>query len=218
MERRKPIWTGAAFLVYAGGLIVLGAALAAIGYLADSSGKAAVAGWSVLVLVVLYAIAHGFRINETLDRRRRLRLRVGYRLSGLRRRGVGLVRLARRLFRGRLAAAGLLGRATLACAADPRRRRRRLAAVPLPLITSVGVVVGWFFVTDLLSGGGSWSAVVTLRLGFVYLAIGSGSDGPSAFWFHLGAGVLIGGSLLYWWGGTTATGSGHSLPSSPSCV
>jgi hypothetical protein len=29
MERRKPIWTGASFLVYAGGLSVFGAALAA---------------------------------------------------------------------------------------------------------------------------------------------------------------------------------------------
>jgi hypothetical protein len=39
---------------------------------------------------------------------------------------------------------------------------------------------------------------VTLLVGLAYLAAGSG-DRPSAFWFQLASGMLIGGSLLYWW-------------------
>jgi hypothetical protein len=67
-----------------------------------------------------------------------------------------------------------------------------------PFIASIGVLVGWLFVTDLISGGGSWSAVVTLFVGLVYFIAGSVSDKPSAFWFHFAAGALIGGAFLYW--------------------
>ena len=58
--------------------------------------------------------------------------------------------------------------------------------------------MGWIFVTDLVSGGGNWSAAVTLIVGLVYFAAGAASDKPSGFWLHFAAGVLIGGSLLYW--------------------
>ncbi|MBA3718549.1 MAG: hypothetical protein H0W87_10035, partial [Actinobacteria bacterium] len=57
----------------------------------------------------------------------------------------------------------------------------------------------WYFVTDLVSGGGNWTTVVTLLIGLIYLAIAGASDSPSSFWWHLGAGVLIGGALLNWW-------------------
>ena len=39
-----------------------------------------------------------------------------------------------------------------------------------PLIVLVIVGLSWFFVTDLLSGGGSWSAIVTFLVGLVFLA------------------------------------------------
>ena len=68
-----------------------------------------------------------------------------------------------------------------------------------PFIASIGVLVGWLFLTDLVSGGGSWSAVVTLFVGLAYFAAGSATGRPSAFWLQLGAGLLIGGSLLFWW-------------------
>ena len=48
MDEPKPVWTTASFLVYVGGLTVLGAALGALGYIAANSGKAAFAGWSLL--------------------------------------------------------------------------------------------------------------------------------------------------------------------------
>ena len=61
MRAGKPIWTTSSFLIYTGGLTVLGAGIGALGYLSSSNGSGAMAGWSLLVLVVLYALAHDFR-------------------------------------------------------------------------------------------------------------------------------------------------------------
>ena len=57
----KPIWTSATFLVYTGGLTVLLGGLAALGYLAASNGSGATAAWALLILVILYAVAHALR-------------------------------------------------------------------------------------------------------------------------------------------------------------
>ena len=199
MERGKPVWTSASFLVYAGGLTVLGAALGAIGHLAGSNGKAAIAGWSFLILAVLYVIAHGFRARGRW-------VAAGiFAFASVIAWGVfvgalwvwfgwlGPSDLAGSPLQGFSVARLSLELLILAAVVDDSRRFR------FPLIASIGVFVGWLFVADLLSGGGSWTAVVTLLLGLVYLMVGSASDSPSAFWFHLGAGALVGGSLLFWW-------------------
>jgi hypothetical protein len=74
-----------------------------------------------------------------------------------------------------------------------------------PLLLVLVIVTGWYFVTDFLSNGGGWSAVVTLFVGLCIL--GSAlvvDDGPGrvyGMWLHVGAGVLIGGALLYFWHG-----------------
>src|SRR6266571_2840621 len=60
----KPIWTSASFLVYTGGFIVLASAIGALAYLSGHYESGAEAGWAFLVLVVLYAIAHAFRIRR----------------------------------------------------------------------------------------------------------------------------------------------------------
>jgi len=61
MEVRKPFWTEWSFLLYAGALTVLGAALAALSYLSDHYGKGAYVLWSLLPLAVLVAVARVFR-------------------------------------------------------------------------------------------------------------------------------------------------------------
>ncbi len=67
------------------------------------------------------------------------------------------------------------------------------------------IVVGlaWYFVTDVLSSGGNWSALVTLFVGIVLFFIGLSIDGgdsrPYGFWVHFVAGLTVGGSLLYFW-------------------
>jgi hypothetical protein len=193
MEERKPTWTTSSFLVYAGGFTVLGAALGALGYLASQYGKGAFAAWALLVLAVLYGLAHAFR------RRERFIASGVFALAAV---------VAWTVFVGALWSwfgwlnksfdSFSLGRLTLellvlAAALDDRRR------FGFPLLGLVSAVVAWIFVLDLLSSGGTWSAVVTLLVGLLYFAAASASDKPSAFWLHLVSGLLIGGSLLYWW-------------------
>jgi hypothetical protein len=59
----------------------------------------------------------------------------------------------------------------------------------------------WFFVTDLISGGGDWSAIVTIVVGLAFLLAGIAvDDGPSrpfGFWLHVAAGLTIGGGLIW---------------------
>ena len=71
-----------------------------------------------------------------------------------------------------------------------------------PLLVVVAAASAWFFVTDLLSGGGDWSAIVTVAVGLIFLAIAFALDRtpdtrPYAFWVHVAAGVTIGGGLLW---------------------
>ena len=48
-----------------------------------------------------------------------------------------------------------------------------------PLLVAQAVLAGWIVVTDLLSNGGGWSAVVTLFVGLFYLAVALAVDsGP----------------------------------------
>ena len=68
-----------------------------------------------------------------------------------------------------------------------------------PFLTLISAVVGWFFVIDLVSGGGTWTKVVTLLVGLVYFVAGVASGSPSAFWLQLASGALIGGVFLDWW-------------------
>lgn len=200
MAARKPVWTTSSFLLYAGGLTVLGAAVAALSYLSGQYGAAAYAAWALLIFGLLSAKAEAFR-------------RIDRWLAG------GLFAFAaviawalflaalwtwfgwlsgsfssfRSFSFGRL----VLELLVLAAALSAMHR------FEFPFIASIAVFVGWFFVLDLLSSGGNWSAWVTLFVGLVYFAAGSASDSPSSFWLHLAAGLLIGGSLLYWWHSST---------------
>jgi hypothetical protein len=194
----KPRWTSHSVLIYAGGLIVLGSAVGSLAYLSRTYSSAANVGWSFLVLAVLYAIAHGFRLQGNW-------LAAGiFAFASVIAWAVFVIALWRWFgwlhassfnhpFRGfslaRLSAALLV----LAAVADDRRR------FEFPFITAIGVFVGWYFVADLISGGGDWTAVVTLFVGLFFLGLGVATDEPSSFWYHLGAGAFIGGALLYWW-------------------
>lgn len=196
---RKPVWTSSSFLVYAGGLVVLSAAIGALGYLAGRNGHGAFAGWALLVLAVLYGIA------VALDRRGRWLTAGIFAYASVIAWAVFVGALwvwfgwlspsavARGPFHGFSVARLSLELLVLAAVAADLRR------FAFPFIASIGVLVGWVFVTDLVSGGGSWSAVVTLVVGLAYAAVGGASSRPTAFWFHFAAGALIGGSLLYWW-------------------
>ncbi len=198
MEERKPTWTSSSLLLYAGGLIVLGAALGALGYLSGRYGDAAYAGWTALVLVLLYGIADGLR-----RRGRWLAAGVFAFVSVI---AWAAFVLAVWTWFGWLSSSGSsspfagfsvarlsLELLVLLAAWSDRRR------FGFPFLVLVTSVVGWLFVTDLVSDGGNWSAVVTLAVGLAFFAAGNAREEPSAFWLQLVAGALIGGSVVYWW-------------------
>jgi hypothetical protein len=200
LDERKPVWTTSSFLLYAGGLTVLGAALAALAYLSSQYGDAAYAGWAALVLAVLYGIADGLR------RRGRWLVAGVFAFVSVIAWATFLAALwtwfgwlssspstSSSPFRGFSVARLSLELLVLLAVLSDRRRFR------FPFLALISTAVGWLFVTDLVSGGGDWSAVVTLLVGLGYLAAGAASDEPSAFWLQLAAGILIGGALLYWW-------------------
>jgi hypothetical protein len=190
----KPIWTSATFLVYTGGLTVLLGGVAALGYLSATYGKGARAGWALLVLVILYAIAHALRIRE-----RPIAAGI-FAFASVIAWGAFVVLLFRwwgwhgvdasiRHWSWSRTAAILL---VLASAWDDRRRFN------FPFIRVISAVLGWVLVLDLLPAGGNWTAAWALIVGLAYLLAGSIRNEPSAFWLHLVGGLLIGGAIIDW--------------------
>ncbi|HEX5173943.1 MAG TPA: hypothetical protein VFV91_07350 [Gaiellaceae bacterium] len=193
-HERKPIWTSATFLVYTGGLTVLLGGLLALGYLSNLYGKGAKTGWALLILVILYGIAHGLRI-----RKRPIAAGIfafasviawgalvifafeWWGLSGV---NAGLNHWSW----ARTVAILLI----LAAARDDRRRFN------FPFIEVISAVLGFVFVLDLLPAGGNWTAVWALIVGLLYLVAGMVRSEPSAFWLHFVGGALIGGAVLHW--------------------
>lgn len=194
MRETKPVWTSASFLLYTGGLTVLGGGLAALVYLSNHYGSGARAGWALLILVVLYVVAHAFR-------RRDRRIAAGiFAFAAVIAWGVfvallfhwwgwnGINGSFRHWSWSRLALWLLI----LAAAWDDRRR------FGFPFIRVISAVVGWIFVIDLITAGGNFTAAVTLVVGLAYAAWGTIHRTPSSFWLHLVGGALIGGAILYW--------------------
>jgi hypothetical protein len=66
-----------------------------------------------------------------------------------------------------------------------------------PLLVFIATGGSWFFVTDVVSSGGDWSATVTLVVGLALMAVGVGVDRIYGFWVHVVAGLTIGGALLW---------------------
>jgi hypothetical protein len=206
MEVVVPRWSSSTVLVYAGGLTVLGSALGWLAWFSSRHGDAAFAAWALVVAAVLHGAAYAF-----LQRGHRLAAGV-FAFTAV----VGFAAFFAALFTwfgwlgrqgtsssfrgfdtGRLAVELL----TLAVAAVSLRTfRHPLGMLPVALVS-------WVFVTDLLSGGGDWSAVVSLLVGVVYLtwalSLDAGPRRPYGFWLHVAAGLTIGGSLLHFWSSGT---------------
>ena len=199
-----PRWSAWSFLVYAGGFTVLGAMFGWLTYLAAKSGDAGFAAWTLLVLAILWSIALTLRRRDHPVAAGVLAFVAviayvaflsalwswfGWRSGAATSSTLGGFHFSQLL----LELLWLIG----AIAA--------LRVFRFPLLAAQAVLAGWLLVTDLISNGGGWSAVVTLLVGLCYLAAGLAVDGgprrPYGFWFHLGAGLMIGGSLLWFWHG-----------------
>jgi hypothetical protein len=198
VEAILPRWASWTFLLYAGGLTILLASLAALSSLSDDRGDAAFAGYALLLFVVADAVALLLRrdgghpiaagiiaviaVSLFAGFVGSLYTWAGWLDSGSAFRGFDLARLTLMLL-------------TLLAALVALRLFR------FPLLVLFAVFTIWFFVTDLLSGGGNWSATVTFLVGIAFVAaaasLDAGGHDPYAFWLHVGAGLTIGGSLVY---------------------
>lgn len=197
LRQIKPIWTSSTFLVYTGGLIVLFAAIGALEYLATQyHGHGAQTAWALLILVVLYAIA--------------LILLMGGRPIA-----AGIFAFSSVIAWGILVGTAFTwwGWTSSAAANDFGRwswarlgfellilvvAAATLRVFRFPFIALISVVVGWIFVIDLISSGGTWTQALSFLIGLAYFLAGAVSNKPSAFWLHVIGGLLVGVPLLIW--------------------
>jgi hypothetical protein len=192
-------WSSASFLTYLGGITILVAAGSLLEVQSAEHGAGGFVGWAALIFLVVTALAG-------------LARRSGHRVTA------GLFALTSVLAFVTTLGALLDWFGWLDTDLDSPFGGTRLswlalelsvvvaAAVALrvfrfPLLVFVLAAGSWFFVTDLLSGGGDWSAVVTLLFGLALLGtaliVDHGDTRPYAFWLHVVAGVTIGGGLIW---------------------
>jgi hypothetical protein len=195
VRETKPIWTTSSFLVYTGGLTVLLAGFGALGYLSTQfHGNGQMTAWALLILVVLYGIAHGLRRADRW-------LAAGiFAFASVLAWAVfvagvftwwgwhGINAPIDRWSWSRLALILLV----LLAAHDDRRRFR------FPFIRVISASLFFLLVVSVLPDGTNLTYVWALLVGLLYLLVGNVSDMPSAFWLHLVGGALIGVSILHW--------------------
>jgi hypothetical protein len=193
----KPIWTSSTFLVYAGGLTVLGGAIAALVYLATQyPGHGRIAAWTLLILVILYAIAHALRLRDRPIAAGIFAFSSVIAWAIL----VGVVFTWWGFTNGSFSKPPsqwswsrlLFELLILAAAWDDFRRFR------FPFIKLITAVVGWVFVIDLINGGRTFTLALTLIVGLAYFLAGTARNRPSAYWLHLVGGLLIAVPILDW--------------------
>jgi hypothetical protein len=199
VEIIQPRWATWTFLLYAGGFTILGAALGWLSYFSSRLGNAGYVLMALLVFALLATVAERFK-------------RTGHPITA------GLFAFSAVIAFVALVGAlwtwfGWLSYGSSSSFSGFHLSRLLaellwVAAISLallrfrfPLLVAQLTLAVWLIVTDFISGGGDWSAVVTLLVGFCFLGAGLlldlGATRPYGFWFHLAAGLLIGGSLIY---------------------
>jgi hypothetical protein len=192
-------WSSASFLAYVGGLTILGAVGSLLNAEADQHGSAGLVGWALLVFLVVTAFAlsaRGRRHRVTAGLLALSSVASFVVLLGALLDWFGwLASVDDSLFRGFRVSLLFLELALVVAAAVAMR------LFEFPLLVFVVAAGTWVFFTDLLSGGGDWSAVVTLLVGLGLLAaavtVDFGDARPYGFWLHVVAGLTIGGGLLW---------------------
>ena len=195
MQAIRVPWTSASFLVYTGALTVLLSTIWLDSILSDDYSSAAFAGWAALLFACALFVALAYRRAG----RPLLAGLFAFVSVGLFAVFVGAVEdwwgwLSHDdPLHGFHWSLLLLEVLTLVAAL----RALRVFRHPLLVLAAAGV--GWYFVTDVLSSGGNWSAWVSLIYGLVLLAVAGGTNRVYAFWLHVVSGLTIGGALLFFW-------------------
>lgn len=196
MNVRQPHWSSSSFLLYLGAFTILASMSAAYAYLTTQYGDVAFVGWTLLMLVVLSPIAAVLRRGSWITAGLFAWLSVvafGTFVGAVFTWWGWLDQPQQAPFDGRHWALWVLIVLVLFVLAAALRATR------FPLLVLPICVLVWFLVTDVVSGGGSWSAVVTVLIGLVYFLSAFSAGAVHGFWIHLVSGLLVGGALLYWW-------------------
>jgi hypothetical protein len=199
MDVVRARWSSSSFLLYAGAFVVLFAAIALLGWLASEHSDGAFFGWSALVFAVIAVVAIGF---EAAGERVTAGLFAFVSLImfsvwiGSFEDLIGILDAGDGVFEG--FRWGLLLFDLIVITAS----LILLARFQFPLLVLPAVFMSWFFVVDLVSGGGDWSAVVSIIVGFFLMFVGAGTDRIYGFWIHFVAAFAIGGGFLYLWHGS----------------
>ena len=193
-------WSHASFLAYVGGITILVAVLSFLSIESGDHGAGGLVGWAALAFAVLSLLAYASK------RRGRFVTAGLYALSAV---ATFVVFFGALLdwfgwlpdlheggaFGGFRFWLLVLELAAVVAAVVALRIFR------FPLLVLAVAATVWFFVTDLLSGGGDWSAAVTLAYGLALLGVALSVDGGGSrvygFWLHVVAGLTIGGALLW---------------------
>jgi hypothetical protein len=198
MNVARAPWSSASFLVYLGGLTVFASGLALLAIESSERGDGGFVLWVAIVLAVFLACAEGLRrtghaVAAGLFAFNSVWASVV--LVGALENWFGWLANSDSPFGGFHLSLLLLELVLLVGAVFALRVYR------FPLLAGLAAGAGWFFVTDLISNGGDWTAVVTILVGLVLLAVGVAVDGgpsrPYGFWVHVVAGLTIGGGLLW---------------------
>jgi hypothetical protein len=190
-------WSSASFLVYVGGLTLLAATLSLLEIASGDHGAGGFVSWSLLVWVVLSALTVGARLTGhrvtagvlALSSVASFVIVLGAVLDWF-----GWLPDFDHPFRGFRFWLLVLELALVVASAVALHRFR------FPLFVLILAAASWFFVVDLLSGGGDWSAIVTIGVGLAFLVAAVSVDRGSrtyGFWLHVASGLAIGGGLLW---------------------
>jgi hypothetical protein len=191
-------WSSASFLVYLGGLTLFGALGSLLSVQSDDYGSGGFVGWALLVFLAteacaLIARAYGHRVSAGLLAFSAVAAWVV--LLGAILDWFGWLADTNSLFAG-FHVSHLFLELALVFAAG-----LALLVFRFPLLVLLFALGTWLFVADLLSGGGDWTAVLTILVGLMLLswavAVDRGSTRPYAFWLHVASGLSIGGGLLW---------------------
>jgi hypothetical protein len=191
-------WSSASFLVYLGGFTILAAILAFLGVQSSDHGAGGLVFWALIVFAVFTASAWLARLSAHLVTAGALALSAVTTLvvflGGLLE-WFGWLADFSEPWRGFHVSFHFLELAFLVASAVALSIYR---FPPLVFFVAAG---SWYFVTDFLSNGGDWTATLTIVIGLVLLlvavAVDEGPSKPYAFWLHVGAGIAIGGGLLW---------------------
>jgi hypothetical protein len=192
----EPRWSSRSFLAYAGALTLGLSGAGWVAYFGSKTGAGADVVWALLLFLVLAGAAEAFAgarkpVLAGLFAFTAVAAAAG--VAGALARWFGWS-TGESSFHGFHGARLLVEIVWLAAAAVALRRFR------FPLIVFQIVLAAWLLVADLLSGGGGWTAVLTMLIGIAYLlaavAVDGGSGRPYGFWLHVAAGLLIGGGAI----------------------